>query len=135
MNPPISIPKSFRKKRRTLILPVVLCISIIGIIFYTWNQKYKTPLYGSSDPRSLLYCYHDTGTGTVTDPDCIKKTAGIVLDTTSTRDFMDFLTSSGTPEVISNNCHAIAHVIGAQTFDRSTSMESALSKCNNSCGV
>jgi hypothetical protein len=110
-------------------------MSLVGIIFCTWNQLSKVPPYNSSDPRSLIYCYHDTSIGTVADPDCIKKTAGTVLDTTSTRDFMDFLTSSGAPEVISNNCHAIAHVIGAQTFDRSSDIEGALAKCSNSCGV
>lgn len=82
-----------------------------------------------------MYCYHDTATGTMTDWDCIKKTTGIVLDTTSTQDFMDFLTNLHTPEAISNNCHAIAHTIGAKTFDRSSGMENALAKCTNTCGA
>ena len=82
-----------------------------------------------------MYCYHWSSTGTVTDWACIKKTAGIVLDTTSTQDFMDFLTNSGTLELIQNNCHAIAHTVGAITFERSPNIESALAKCSNSCGA
>ncbi len=83
----------------------------------------------------MAYCYNATATGTVIDWDCIKKIVGIVLDTTSTKNFMDFLTDSRTPEVLRNSCHAIAHNIGAKTFDRSSGIESALAKCTNTCGA
>jgi hypothetical protein len=136
MNQRIILPKKFRTPKKVLgkFLKYFLLLILIfwGFFFWKWS---KVPTYQPGSPNSLVYCYHDTNTGMLIDWDCIKKTVGIVLDRTSTRDFMDFLTSSGTPEIIQNNCHAIAHNIGAKTFDLSSSMENALAKCTNSCGA
>ena len=53
----------------------------------------------------------------------------------STQEFMTYLTSSGAPRNIDTSCHAIAHIIGKVTFQRAMSIEEAMSKCNNSCGM
>ncbi len=136
MNRPIILPKQFHTPKKLLwqFLKIFLVLILIfwGFLFWKWSQAPHFPL---GSPSSLMYCYSESATGTVTDWDCIKKTAWIILDSTSTKDFMDFLTSSGAPVVIQNNCHAIAHVIGAMTFDRSTGMESALATCSNTCGA
>ncbi len=136
MNRPIILPKRFYSPKKILgqFLNIFLFLILIFSIFLFWKGS-QTPTYPVGSPSSLIFCYHDSATGSVTDWDCISKTAAIVLETTSTRDFMDFLTSSGAPELLSNSCHSIAHSIGAQTFDRSSGIENALTKCSNTCGA
>jgi hypothetical protein len=66
---------------------------------------------------------------------CLVETVGALLKTRSTAELMQYISAPTSPKIISTNCHAIAHVIGEQTFKSAGSIEAAEQRCTLDCQI
>ena len=67
-------------------------------------------------------------------PICVTQTIRNLLSVYSTADVMHYISAPTTPSDITLNCHAIAHVVGQQTFSNAGSVQGALNQCTRDCG-
>lgn len=104
-------------------------VLLSGASVYLWNKD--TP---SVAIESLALCFtKNIHAADTPNPECLKEAVHNLLNSYSATTLFSAIQASTTPDIVRNNCHAIGHMIGRETFARSDSLENALSICSRSC--
>lgn len=64
---------------------------------------------------------------------CLQNALSLLLTTHTPAQLLATITASTTPSQIRDQCHPIAHLLGAETYEKYNSVEAALSQCTNDC--
>ena len=83
-------------------------------------------------PASLALCFNDKVLNAETGR-CIKEHVDALLSATSTASLMEYLTSSEASPAVQNNCHAIGHIVGSETYKKYGDITQALAHCVSNC--
>jgi len=91
----------------------------------------QNPVHAS--PAMLATCFTAYPAESTSTDTCIENDVKMLLHASSTADLMKYIIASTSPRTITNNCHTIAHQIGAATLNSSASIEDALARCTEDC--
>jgi hypothetical protein len=117
---------------------VVVGISVLALVCvykysFQSNVIEASQYQSHTSPAMLATCftaYPDLSTSTDA---CIENMVTALLHASSTAELMRYIIASSSPRTITNNCHTIAHQIGAATLNSSPSIEDALARCTEDC--
>ncbi len=108
-------------------IAILLCVASFSILsVYLRSSLYATP------PRVLAACFATTTNPTLA-ATCLRNTMPDVLASNAVHEVMSYLVSTTTPQSIRRNCHPIGHVVGAETYKSTGSLEATLALCTGSC--
>jgi hypothetical protein len=83
----------------------------------------------------LNNCFSDASVMGGPNDECLKKSVETLLQTYSTKDLMNYVVASTSPNAVITYCHDAAHIIGEEAFIETGSVESAIRQCSRQCNL
>ena len=111
---------------------------IVTILFFACAYALSSPIaqlyknITSVQPEQIATCFapsKDPGFAS----SCLHTTIAALLSEYPTKTVQAYTVATTTADVVRNNCHAIGHIIGEETYKKVGSVESALSECASTC--
>ena len=108
---------------------VLLTLTTVSVLLFVWRHTwFQGELVPFAEISSCVIAKNDTAYAT-----CLRQKIDTLLQRASTKEIMGYLVASTSPGVVRGHCHEIAHVLGQETFARSSSLENALFQCTGQC--
>ncbi len=102
----------------------MLAVSAALYFFYTFK----------SGPDALTHCFTLSADRSIeSDITCLEKTVERLFDTVMPADILAYANASTSPEAVMRECHLIGHFVGEVAYNKTRSVEQALSLCTSSC--
>jgi hypothetical protein len=111
-------------------------IYAVGLLIFVGLLVIGETLYVrivSVPPQAIATCFSQQSTTSPSLQSCLESTVQSSLVTHPTADLLAYIIASTSPAAVTQNCHQIAHVIGAATFAKAGTLPAALAECNDSC--
>lgn len=115
------------RKAQVVVIGAVILLGIAGALILTQSRR--------SELSTLEKCFSRELPREGIDAACLKNTVTTLLSSHTTKEMMEFIVASSSPDTIKVACHQIAHIIGEETFIQSGSLEKTLSLCTNACNL
>ena len=116
---------------RTIFYSIFL-IAVIATAIYGFSSAYqKNQLTGDASFSHIDSCLYVTNE--MDKSECLQRTVSGLLEKHTAGEIVEYTVATTTAQTVRNQCHPIAHIIGAKTYDKYQSIEDTLSECSGLC--
>jgi len=112
-----------------------ILLFVLGIYIYTQQFVQGNNKTIAIDGKAFVGCFvqnYPSKHSTSSIP-CVQETVRKLLAAYSAKEILGYISSPKSPDIVTQNCHLIAHSLGQENYKKARSMEKALSQCTQAC--